>query len=656
MMTIAVRTLLAALALIGVLGLPGASPAQTPEQTPEQTPAQTPTQTPARPLLVEGKSATYQRVLTKPGARLLTGPGAAEGTDYPPFQPLYVYGRQGDWVQVGPAISSGPSGWVALAQVVEWRQNIVAAFTNPAGRKRQLIFDSQEKLEAVMGSEDVMALEADLLAQSDTGHVDPASGVLAVEPEEFINIRDQLYLMPILSFAEGFHPLNNMPDLLMETASIPLSKAPAAQAPAKPFDAGIVFVLDTTKSMGPYIERTRAAVERIVTRIGGTDLGSRVQFGVVGFRDDPSGDPAGIEYRTRILAPLARRAEQTQVLQAIQEASAVASVSTPGFNEDSMAGVEDAIDAIDWAPGGKGFDGKYVILVTDAGPDDPNDPHARSRIGPAELQVEAEEKGIAILTLHLKTPAGGAAQHDYARGAYQALSVFSGGSFYYPIENGDEATFAGTIDRMVAELTDTIRVTMGKAPEVAPEPGDARIALLGRAMQLAWLGGQPGAQPPDLLRGWVSDLAISDPDRLAVEPRLLVTKNEMATMADLLQGLVEAGEETRDAEGADAFFTQVQGVIARMAQDPNRLMDAAAQTPGEALEFLQDLPYRSQILSIDQQTWGQSATRRRQILDGMRQKLVQYRKWLLDPAVWTALYQGSPDGETVYAMPFDVLP
>ena len=47
---------------------------------------------------------------------------------------------------------------------------------------------------------------------------------------------------------------------------------------------------------------------------------------------------------------------------------------------------------------------------------------------------------------------------------------------------------------------------------------------------------------------------------------------------------------------------------------------------------------------------------RRVILDGMRQKLTQYRKWLLDPEVWTALHEGAPDGEHVFAMPFDVLP
>jgi hypothetical protein len=175
-------------------------------------------------------------------------------------------------------------------------------------------------------------------------------------------------------------------------------------------------------------------------------------------------------------------------------------------------------------------------------------------------------------------------------------------------------------------------------------------------MQLAWLGNRPGAEPPDILQGWVSSLAIEDPRKLAVQPRLLVTKNEMATMADLLDGLLQAAEQTRDAEGADTFFAQVQNVVASMAQNPDRLVNPAAETPGGAIEFLADLPYRSQILAIDRATWNQSAMQRRQIVDGMHSRLERYRQWLMDPTVWTALYDGAPDGELVYAMPFDVLP
>ncbi len=118
--------------------------------------------------------------------------------------------------------------------------------------------------------------------------------------------------------------------------------------------------------------------------------------------------------------------------------------------------------------------------MTDAGPDDSQDPHARSRIGPAELQVGAQAKGIAILTLHLQTPAGGDAQHEYAETVYRKLSVFSGNDFFDPIANGDEAAFFRTITRMVAALADTIRVTMGEA-STAPE-ADQKIANLGRAM------------------------------------------------------------------------------------------------------------------------------------------------------------------------------
>ena len=612
-----------------------------------------------RPLLMEGKQATFQRVLTRPGATLHAAPEADVAESFPPFQPLYVYAREGDWLRIGPSASAGPTGWVQAGAVVDWKQNITGAFTNSAGRNRQILFEAREALEALMNDEDVLALQADLLAQSDSGSMEVGSGAISVEPLEFINIRDELYMMPILSFEETLHPLNYEPTLLLELASIPKSEeiAPPPEMPQEPFDAGVVFVLDTTRSMGPYIEGTRAAVEQIVERIRGTDVGDRVQFGVIGFRDNPESDPNGIGYRTKMLAPLKHRPDQTEVIDAIRDAADVATASTPGFNEDSLAGVEDAIDTIEWEPEGQSaFEGRYVILITDAGPNESRDPDARSEIGPAELQADAEERGIAILTLHLRTPSGGAAQHDYAEAAYRALSAFGGRDFYYPVENGDETIFSDAIRRLVAALTDTIRVTIGGEPNLPQEEAAPEIADLGRAMQLAWLGGQAGVTPPDILRGWMSEKAVDDPTRLAVEPRLVVTKNEMATMADLLQGLLEAGEQNRNAEDADAFFGQVQTVIAQMAQNPDRLVDAGAEGPAGALEFLEDLPYRSHLMQMDRETWAQNAVERRFVLDGMRRKLVQYRKWLLDAEVWTALYDDAPDGEHVFAMPFDVLP
>lgn len=612
-----------------------------------------------RPLLAEARKTVYQRVLTRPGALSYPAPDAAPTDQYPAFQPLYVYARQDGWIQVGPSISSAPNAWVRAADVVVWKQNIIAAFTNSAGRERQLLFSSEEKLRALMQHEALREMQSKLLQDVAAGQVPEESGIIAAEPEEYVNIVKDLYLMPILDFAQDLHPLNYEENLLLKLASVPLAKDRKGAPIADNFDAGIVFVFDTTQSMEPFIARTQKAVERIIADLQGTEIGNKVQFGVVAFRDNPAAAP-GLEYRTRTLLPLARRTDQTPVIATIRAATRVATVNSPGFNEDSLAGVEDAIELTNWSPQGPDandpFDARIVILITDAGPKDARDPNARSDIGPAELQRAAQDKGVAIMTLHLQTGAGGAAQHAWAARQYKTLSRFNDTSFYYGIPDGSPAAFEATVTRLVTALTDMIRVSRNQAPTLNAAQTAPEIVNLGRAMQLAYLGQLKGTQAPDVIEGWASAKAIEDPTRQAIEPRLLVTKNEMATMADLLDKLLTLGEQSRSDEDASSFFAQVRGVVGQMAQNPDRLINTDSDTLGGALEFLEDLPYESQLMLTTQARWGSSAMLRRSLLDGMRQKLVQYRKWLLDPEVWTELYDGSPDGEYVFAMPFDVLP
>lgn len=613
-------------------------------------------QSPDRPLLVEGRKTVYQRVLTRPGALKFPAPDAAATRAYPAFQPLYVYAVQPGWYQVGPSISSGAEGWVQAGSVVPWKQNIIAAFTNSAGRERQFLFDTEDHLREVMEHESLLEMQKQMLGEVAANAVPAERGIVAVEPPEFVNIVDKLYLMPILDFVQDLHPLNYDDNLLMKVASVPLREAGDAPA-ATPgeFDAGIVFVFDTTQSMEPFISRTQAAVEQIVNDLRGTEIGTRIQFGVVAFRDNTDAAPE-LEYRTRTLLPLLRRTDQTPVVATIRAATQVAMVDSPGFNEDSLAGVEDAVDLTNWDANGDPFDARIVILITDAGPKDVRDPNARSAIGAKELQRDAQDKGVAIMTLHLKTSAGGDAQHNYAASQYRDLSRFHDNTFYYGIENGSPQAFEDTVTRLVTALTDVIRVTRNENRVLSDEEAGPEMVNLGLAMQLAYLGRLQGTQAPDVIEGWVSEKAIENPSKLAIEPRLLVTKNEMATMADLLAQLLTLGEQSRGAEDAANFFTQVRDVVAQMAQNPDRLINTDSDTLGGALEFLEDLPYESQLMLTTEQRWSQSAMNRRSILDGMRQKLVQYRKWLLDPAVWTPLYDGAPDGEYVFAMPFDVLP
>lgn len=612
------------------------------------------------PLLVDGTSTVYQRVLTRPATEVYDAPNGQLIDRYAAFQPFYVFARQGEWVQIGPSAARAPIGWAQAGRVVDWKHNIVAAFTNPAERSRQLIFGTEDDLRGLMNHEALRDVQERLVAEASAGTVEGQLGVVSVEPAEFVNIRDELYVMPILDFVEDLHPMNYEDILLMEIASINKDEqegVETVEVTSDNFDVGITFVLDTTSSMRNYIALTQRVLQNTVRRIADTEIGDLVNFGVVGFRDNPEAVPE-LEYRTKVLVNLERRTEETPVINALSEATDVTLASSPGFNEDSLAGVEDAIDLIDWDQAkadGDPVNARYIILVTDAGPKDPRDPNARSLIGPAELQADAEDQNIAIMTLHLKTP-GGAGTHDYAAGAYRNLSRFGDRGFYFPIEGGSEEAFEGVASRLVTAITDHVRSIQGQATVLKADETDEELKGLFKSMELAWLGSRKGTQAPDVITGWVSDKAVEAPQKLSFEPRLLVTKNEMATMAELLDNLIRLAEQTRGADDAQSFFGQVQQVIGQAVTNPETLTQVNDDTIGSSLEYLERLPYRSQILQMTEDRWLQSAVVRRGIIDGMRQKLTQYRKWLFDAGVWTVPYEGAPDGEHVFAMPFDVLP
>lgn len=611
-----------------------------------------------RPLLVEGRQTVFQRVLTRPGATLHATADGVATEQFSPFEPLYVYARQGDWLEVGRSMTRGADGWLNVEQATRWRQNIVAAFTNPAGRERNLFFNDREALDFVLNHEASVAIAERYRAAALAGAPISESGVVAVEPAEHIDIRSQFYLLPILEFIEDFHPMTTDPFLKLRVASLPLndSAPPVSDTRADPmadFDAGVVFVIDTTSSMDPYIDETRAALADIVNQIGQTDLASRVHFGVWGFRDNNIAVPS-LEYRTREFLPLKRRTSFTAVLGALDEMSATRA-NSPAFHEDSIAGLEDAIEQSDWAPDGKPFGGKYIVLVTDASPKPPRDPNARSDLDTRSLQQRAQERGIAVMTLHLQTQAG-QANHAVAERMYRELSRFGDGSFYYPIPNGSREAFGGQVRSLVDAFGNHVRTAMGRSPE--PTPGaDAALDQLGLAMRLAYLGERNETAAPPVFESWVSDKALEDARISALQPRLLISKNELSTLRTVVRTVLDLSERTQGQTDQVSFFGQIKGAMVRMSQNPETLVNADFDTLGGAFgEALSDLPYRSEIMDITESRWANSSTLQREVLDRLRARLVLYERWHDDPANWTRLSDDAPDGEWVFAMPFSALP
>jgi hypothetical protein len=95
-----------------------------------------------------------------------------------------------------------------------------------------------------------------------------------------------------------------------------------------------------------------------------------------------------------------------------------------------------------------------------------------------------------------------------------------------------------------------------------------------------------------------------------------------------------------------------------MARNPARLRASDAQNLGDLMgEFLSDLPYRSEIMEIDQDQWlAIGAARQREVLDSIESKLRFYRELEQRRDIWVSFDNGRVPGDAVYPMPLEQLP
>jgi hypothetical protein len=180
--------------------------------------------------------------------------------------------------------------------------------------------------------------------------------------------------------------------------------------------------------------------------------------------------------------------------------------------------------------------------------------------------------------------------------------------------------------------------------------------LVGNAMRLAYLGRVQQAAAPPVIRAWTSDRDLQNTDISAFDVRVLVTRNQLSDLSEVLRAILDQGNANR-LRPAD-FFNQLRSAAANMARNPARLRARDAQNLGDLMgEFLTDLPYRSEIMEIDQDAWlAMGAARQREVLDSIESKLRLYNEFEQRRDIWVSFDGGRVPGDAVYPMPLDALP
>lgn len=629
------------------------------------------------PLLVEGKTSLFQRVITHPGAAQLQQAGSVTGNSIPAFTPLYVYSRKEQdgktWLEVAPESSAQTTFWMDAALASPWDKALTLLFTERMSRDPVFFFENFNALNSLVTSADMAGSVAHLKQLYREGKGDEA-GLLAMEPDDRAVPRNNFYLMPIFDFSTEYDAYNLR---LLKVGCInpgtqqtaPQASAPAP-APTKDFKAGIAFIVDTTISMGPYIDQTKQFIVSAFDSLEKSPIADDVSFGLLGFRNSTRHD-ARLEYVARVVAPLTHTAQRKD-LESSLDRLAEATVSTHSFNEDAFAGIKTALDALDWEP----YAVRIAVLITDAGAVRNDDPLSTTGFNEQEMAMLLAQKGVRLVVLHLQTPAAQKHQPKQTRRQYESLTAMNDArvkSTYIAIPAESSAKATAMLRRVATALVDIVqKIISGMSagtplpqPQQTvaenPEQEAARMAAyIGYAAQLEFLGRNKKTQAPGMIEAWSADKdlvnLVEGRATAALEVAVLLNKSQLESLARNLQMMVDSIRNARSA-GSQDFFQNLVSLAAQTLRDPN-LMQRSGNLVQRGLlpEFLEGLPYRSAVLNLDEQRWAaMSAREQDDLVHGLESKLRLYKEYHDDVSNWQSFGSTDP-AEALYRVPLAALP
>lgn len=190
----------------------------------------------------------------------------------------------------------------------------------------------------------------------------------------------------------------------------------------------MVFVLDTTGSMGGLIEGAKQRIWGIVNEVMQTESRPEVRVGLVAYRD------RGDQYVTQVL-PLTN--DLDKVYSVLMDYEAGGGGDTP---EDVRTALLDGVRRAGWSPGSDRI-AQILFLVGDVPPHENYADVPDTR----KTAIEATEKGIVVNTIQCGQIPG-------TREVWQAIAQRGNGQYFSIAQDGGVQTIATPYDEQLSQL------------------------------------------------------------------------------------------------------------------------------------------------------------------------------------------------------------
>jgi hypothetical protein len=166
---------------------------------------------------------------------------------------------------------------------------------------------------------------------------------------------------------------------------------------------------------------------------------------------------------------------------------------------------------------------------------------------------------------------------------------------------------------------------------------------------------------PALFNAWLIDRDLEAPSEEAVDVRVLLTRDQLSDLHDVLQQILERAEE--GALAPQAFLDELRSLAAIVSRDPQAVQAGGIANAlsladlGYMREYIEGLPYQSEVMNLDLGSWQQwTAVQQFEFINSLDSKVAYYRALHGNLDLWVSLDGGAVDGDSVYPLLLEALP
>ncbi|MFB0520837.1 MAG: vWA domain-containing protein, partial [Desulfatiglandales bacterium] len=508
-------------------------------------------------------------------------------------------------------------GWVKEEVIVEWNHRQAISFRGNPHRERVLFYNSFEDLQKY------------ILETKNSRNPQPISQ----EPE---NLGSDFFVMPVLDVrilnVNGTDTdiyraayLHGNGSGRPSNGSFPNREKEGSKTISEfqeEFTLDVVFVIDTTRSMQPWIDGVKEVVRKVSDSLVREDpkIKGRVRFGLVAYRDKMRTSEADrqIEYLTKIFCKLSEGKEPQVFLQNVSNLKR-ADVGSEDWPEDVFAGMKVAIQQMDWNP----IADRHLILIGDASAQDnikkSNGPGSSSSAyknfynsttgailsmaQPPGRGIIPAQRSITIHALRIK----GEYPADWPKCEVQFKKLAAGldlPGVYKAYNLGEMNGFVDDLlghDHIKSAIERLKFVQSAPTADVVFRAAAAKDGLLNvpslRNLITSTLKGEEieHGQVTDFTSGWACKVDIHD--NFQLEPHVLVTRGRMETFVTVLDNILHILDKTREPGSGDiAKALQSLQIVATHVMYEEQI-DKETKL-GDILSWILALPIKSKIFNM----------------------------------------------------------